>query len=248
VPAESLEVTSGADSGWQERIRSAGAILFDFDGTLAPNLDLPDLRRRVVALTLARGVPAEAFTGCYIVEIVSAASDWLRSRDPRLADRYHADGHRLICEFEVAAARTTRPFPDVRPALAVLRQHGIGLGVVTRNCRAAIGAVFPDLGDYCQSVLTRDDVVHLKPDTGHFRQALNDLNQPAAGAVVVGDGELDMHTGRALGLYCVGVLTGSSTSERLLAAGADVVLARAAMLTQALRPVDGRQASTPLEP
>jgi phosphoglycolate phosphatase-like HAD superfamily hydrolase len=79
-------------------------------------------------------------------------------------------------------------------------------------------------------VLTRDDVTHLKPDVRHLQQALDELRQPPAEAVMVGDGRLDMQIGRALGLYCVGVLTGSSDAQGLLAAGADVVLPRAAML------------------
>ena len=40
----------------------------------------------------------------------------------------------------------------------------IAAGVVTRNCRDAVARMFPDLDDYCGSVLTRDDVAHLKPD------------------------------------------------------------------------------------
>jgi len=225
---------SDAGAGWQVRVRTAGAILFDFDGTLAPNLDLPDLRRRVAQLTLARGVPDPVIAGHYIVEMVEAGRAWLAARDQELAGRYHADAHRLIAEFEVAAARGTRPFPDVRPALRSLRQHAKALAVITRNCRAAVGAVFPDLGDYCQSVLTRDDVRHLKPDVRHLRQALAELNQAPGDGVMVGDGALDMQAGRALGLYCVGVLTGSSDADRLLAAGADVVLPRAATLAEAL--------------
>lgn len=226
-------MSTGDDSDWRSRIRDCGAILFDFDGTLAPNLDLPDLRRRVSDLTLERGVPEAAFAGRYIVEIIDAGTAWLGQRDGALAARYHADGHHLISQFEVQAARGTRPFADVRPALALLRQRDKALGVVTRNCRAAVAAVFPDIGDYCHSVLTRDDVAHLKPDVRHLLQALEELQQPAEHAVMVGDGQLDMHIGRALGLYCVGVLTGSSDEQALRAAGADVVLPRAAMLAQA---------------
>jgi phosphoglycolate phosphatase-like HAD superfamily hydrolase len=38
-------------------IRNIEAVLFDFDGTLAPNLDLPDMRRQVVDLTVSAGIP-----------------------------------------------------------------------------------------------------------------------------------------------------------------------------------------------
>jgi phosphoglycolate phosphatase len=220
--------------GWQPRIRAARAVLFDFDGTLAPNLDLPDLRRRVVELTLARGVPEMAFAGRYIVEIVDAGAQWLARQCPHTADLYYRDAHRLISDFETAAARATAPFPDVPPALGRLRDHGKALGVVTRNCRAAVQTVFPDLDRYCTSVLARDDVAYLKPDVRHLSAALDALDTEAAAAVMVGDGQLDMHIGRALGLYCVGVLTGSGDEAMLWDAGADVVLPRAADLAAAL--------------
>ena len=38
-------------------LQNRDCLLFDFDGTLAPNLDLPDMRRRVVELTKQYSVP-----------------------------------------------------------------------------------------------------------------------------------------------------------------------------------------------
>lgn len=219
---------------WVSRVAQARALLFDFDGTLAPNLDLPDLRRRVVSLTLAHGVPETVFSGRYIVEILDAGAEWLAARDSALGSALHADGHRLIREFEIQAARCTEPFADVREVLAGLRERGKALAVVTRNCRAAVLAAFPDVADYCDTVLARDDVAHLKPDVRHLQQALDVLGHAPCRAVMVGDGQLDMHMGRALGLYCVGVLTGSSDADGLREAGADAVLARTGELAAAL--------------
>lgn len=219
---------------WVHRVAQARALLFDFDGTLAPNLDLPDLRRRVVSLTLARGVPEAVFRGRYIVEILDAGAEWLAARDSAQGSKLHADGHRLIRDFEIAAAQRTEPFADIRGLLAGLRGRGKALAVVTRNCRAAVLAAFPDIADYCDAVLARDDVAHLKPDVRHVRQALDTLGYAPRQAVMVGDGQLDMHMGRALGLYCVGVLTGSSDAGRLREAGAEAVLERAGDLAAAL--------------
>lgn len=215
-------------------IAAAECILFDFDGTLAPNLDLPDLRRRVIALTRQRGVPDTAFEGLYIVEIIEAATHWLRGRDSESAARYHHEGHTLITTFEVTAARHTRPFPDVPPMLRTLRARRKRLGVVTRNCASAVRTVFQDIDAYCDSVLTRDDVAHLKPDVRHLEAALVALGRPGGSAVMVGDGALDMRAGRELGMICVGVLTGSGSSAQLREAGAHLVLPSAADLVGCL--------------
>lgn len=215
-------------------MRVADAVLFDFDGTLAPNLDLPDLRRRVAALTAGRGVPEAVFADRYIVEILDAGTAWLAARDPAAARDLGRDGHRLIRDFEVHAARRTEPFPHARETLEVLGNHGKRLAVITRNCRDAVLAVFPDLEQYCHVVLARDDVVHLKPDVRHLQQALHALEREPGNAVMVGDGQLDMHIGRALGMYCLGVESGSCDRSRLLEAGADAVVAHVTELRHAV--------------
>ncbi len=227
-------VKADARPAWHDRVRSARAVLFDFDGTLAPNLDLPNLRRRVAALARARGVPEAAFEDRYIVEILDAGSAWLSRQDPDAAAKLHRDGHRLIRDYEVEAARRTQPFQDARGTLAALRDHGKALAVITRNCRDAVLAVFPDLESFCDRLFARDDVPHLKPDVRHLSHTLTALDQEPAHALMVGDGQLDMHLGKARGLYCIGVLTGSSNGTALEHAGADVVLARASDLIRAL--------------
>ena len=59
------------------KLSTADLFVFDFDGTLAPNLDLPEMRRQVIALTRAQGVPAAHFEHLYMVEIITAAGAWL---------------------------------------------------------------------------------------------------------------------------------------------------------------------------
>lgn len=228
-------VHAAAGDAWQTRLRTAGGVLFDFDGTLAPNLDLPDLRRRVVAFTLDHEVPEPVFAGRYIVEILDAAAAWLAERDRAASADFHRRGHRLIRDFEVDAARDTDPFDDAVALLERLRHAGKRVAVVTRNCRAAVLTVFPDVERHCDGVLTRDDVEHLKPDVRHLERALEGIGVPAARTVMVGDGQMDMEIGRTLGMYCVGVLTGSSDRLRLTEAGADVVLPRAGALLEALQ-------------
>ena len=63
----------------EQNMTSIEAVLFDFDGTLAPNLDLLDMRRQVANLTVKAGVPEEIFRDLYIVEIIVAGHKWLRS-------------------------------------------------------------------------------------------------------------------------------------------------------------------------
>ncbi len=199
-------------------------LLFDFDGTLAPNLDLPDLRNRVCALTATFGVPGSVFADAYIVEIIDLAHAWLITEHAPSATAYRQQAHQLIVDFEVQAAQQTEPFPGIRALLGELRTARFKLGVVTRNCAAAVLEVFPDLLEHVDCLHARDHTVHLKPDPRHLQVSLNTLGIRAENAAMIGDGKLDMQAGRRLDMYCIGVLTGSSTAADLRQAGAHQVL------------------------
>ena len=207
------------------------AVLFDFDGTLAPNLDLPDMRRQVIALTETFTVPADVYADRYIVEVIDAATAWLREREPATSATYHESAHRLILDIEINAAATTNPFPGIGEKLEQLKAQGLQLGVVTRNCRAAVLQVFPDLLDHVHALFARDDTAHLKPDPRHLRGCLAALGCESSTSVMVGDGPLDMHAGRALDMYCIGVLTGGGDAQTLSNAGAHEVIEHCLDLT-----------------
>lgn len=201
------------------------AILFDFDGTLAPNLDLADMRRQIAAMAAATDTPEHVYADLYIVEIITATARWLRAQNKIAeAQAYEQASHQRVIAIEIAAAMDTDLFPRVKDKLSALAQQGIKLGIVTRNCRAAIEQMFPDFPDYIHALHARDDTPYLKPDIRHLQANLEALGCSARSSAMVGDGALDMQAGKALNMYCIGVLSGSNDAMALLAAGADEVL------------------------
>ena len=203
------------------------AVLFDFDGTLAPNLDLPEMRRQVIALTRTAAVPDSVFADRYIVEVIDSAASWLHQQDPQTAQAYSQAAHQLILDIELESARRTDPFPGIAAKLDALRATGKRLGVVTRNCRDAVLQVFPTLMSHVDALHARDDITHLKPDPRHLLSALQVLECAPVNTAMVGDGALDMQVGRELNMYCVGVLSGSANAQALQQAGADEIIADA---------------------
>lgn len=203
-------------------------ILFDFDGTLVPNLDLVDMRRQIAAMATTAGVPDAVHADLYIVEIIEASHAWLVAQErigATLANQYAAASHQRIHDIEMEAARNTLLFNDARRVLIQLRKAGYKLGIVTRNCRDAVITMFPDMNEYIDCLHARDDVEHLKPDPRHLQSSLDALGADPAASIMVGDGALDMRAGREMNMRCIGVLTGSNDAEALGAAGADEVLA-----------------------
>src|SRR5574341_2291348 len=152
--------------------------------------------------------------------------------------RFVRDAQQLLQDMEVEAAHSSGLLPGVLELLAALRQENIGVGIVTRNCDAAVRVTFPHLDVYCQAFIPRDRVTQVKPHPAHLQAALDCLGTPPARAIMVGDGAMDIQAGKALGMFSVGVLSGNSSAARLLAQGADLVLASVADLVQYL---PGRQ-------
>ena len=216
----------------QDTLEDVEAILFDFDGTLAPNLDLVGMRQSIIDYSLECGVPSEVFADQYIVEIIDASSDWL-AKNPQVINAidYARCANKIVVDFEMDSAAKTKPFNGVRQMLSELIERGVKSGVVTRNCREAVLQTFPDLLSYVNSLHARDDVEHIKPDPRHLNASLMSLGVTPESTLMVGDGALDMRVGKQLGLYCVGVLSGSGGRDDLQLAGADVVIADCLDLT-----------------
>jgi phosphoglycolate phosphatase len=211
------------------------AILFDFDGTLAVlNLDFAAMRERLLMLAVAQGLTAEALHGLDILEMLECATALLHQRQADQAARFIRDTQQLLQDMEVEAAYSGGLLPGVPELLTVLQQERIGVGIVTRNCDAAVRVTFPHIDVYCQAFVPRDRVTQVKPHPAHLQAALDGLGTVPERAIMVGDGAMDMQAGKALGMFSVGVLSGHSTTDHLLAHGADLVLASAADLVHYL--------------
>ena len=103
---------------------SGKGILFDFDGTLVPNLDLADMRRQIAAMATAAGVLDAVHADLYIVEIIEASHAWLvaqQSVETSLANQYATASHQRIHDIEMEAAENTGLFDDARRVLMQLR-------------------------------------------------------------------------------------------------------------------------------
>jgi phosphoglycolate phosphatase-like HAD superfamily hydrolase len=70
------------------------------------------------------------------------------------------------------------------------------------------------------SVVTRDDVLHAKPDPDLFLEAMKRLSLDATAAIIVGDSIWDMLAARRARALGVGLLSGGYGQDELETAGA----------------------------
>lgn len=197
------------------------AVIFDFDGTLAHlTIDFGLMRSKVLEIVRAHGLPDEDLEGMYALELVEEACR--RAPDADGLGRRCAEAIEAV---ELAAASEACLVDGVAKALHALREAGLRVGVITRNCRRAVLAVDPGLLDRVDALVAREDAHRVKPDPGHVRQCLEIMGATEARVAIVGDHPMDMATAGHAGALGVGVLTGNSSAADLEDAGADVVVA-----------------------
>ena len=174
------------------------AVLFDFDGTLTRPEALD-----FAALRMALGCPP----GATILEYIDAL--------PTTDEQKKAHG--ILTDFELAAARASMPNPGAEEAVALLKDRGIGCGILTRNTIASIRESlknFPSLSEADFSVIvTRESAGRPKPHPDGVIGAARQLGVAPREMLVVGDFIFDIAAGKAAGSPTVLVTNGRAAPD-----------------------------------
>jgi phosphoglycolate phosphatase len=201
------------------------AVIFDFDGTLAVlNIDFSLMRERIFNLMRHYDIKEEIIQERYLLEIIDEVYQVLWKRDPSRAKAFYQEAHQVLHEVEMRAAERGRLIPGAKTALKSLREKGIKVGVITRNCEDAVRKVFPDINHVCDVFVSRNSVKKVKPHPDHLTYVMKSLKISGEESVMVGDHVIDVQAGKRVGMKTVGVLTGRTKKEEFGKAGADYVL------------------------
>lgn len=229
-------MTNNTTDSSPERPLALTAAIFDFDGTLGKlNIDFSLMRRSVLQLAANFGVMAKDLDNLYTLEMIALAASLISKKSRTEGEIFREQAMKTIAAIEVEAAGEGMLLEGTREMLQVLKNRGIMMAVVTRNCYAAVSRVFPDLDEYFgQAVITRELTRNVKPHPDHLKVALDYLGAAVSTTAMIGDHPMDMKIGKEAGTYAIGVLTGYTSREDLLKAGADFVLDRASQLPELL--------------
>lgn len=208
------------------QLRSVDAIVFDLDGTLIP---LQRATGGTPTRWLAR-IPG-------VTNPVDLARRlWVATETPlnhamRILDRTGLEprlrrwidwGRRWKGVATYETLTTLEGVGAIMPGLA----RDYALGVLTNRARreAHHFLELSGLATYMSAVATREDLRRLKPHPDAIRQTAALLGARPERTLMVGDMPVDMKAAQRAGAQAVGVMTGFSTEEELLRAGADLVL------------------------
>ena len=106
------------------------------------------------------------------------------------------------------------------------------LAIVTTRARPEAYAFLKqaDIEQFFLAVVTRQDVIRMKPHPEPVRKAASLLGVAPSRCLMIGDTIMDIRSARRAGAYAVGVLSGFGTREELEKAGAQLILDRAFQL------------------
>lgn len=210
----------------------ARAVVFDFDGTLAElNIDFPAIYVRLFELADRFGVDRTKVSERYLIELIDQMTTQLADG---AAAEFYAAATKLVVDEEVVSAERASLFAGTRELLESLRGRGLRVGIVTRNCEAAVKTVFPDVEREVHCFLPRERAGRVKPHPEHLARTLACLGTDPAASLMVGDHPIDIESAKTAGMIPVGVTTGKITKDELVSAGAVIVLARATELVEYL--------------
>jgi len=196
------------------------AVLFDLDGTLVhTRIDFARMKRAVLDRVAAAGLPPDSYRALDILAIRTAAA--ARLPDPAA---FLAETEALLVEIELSACEGAVEADGAIKTVQWLRERGVRVGIVTRNCAQAAAKVLRDIPVPHEVLLTRADTPRVKPDPLHLHLALERLDASPAHAVMVGDHVMDVEGGKAAGMRTVGVLTEERADDFFAGAAPDAVI------------------------
>ncbi len=194
-----------------------GAALFDLDGTLIDtHIDFPAMKLEMLQLAAAHGLDDRRLRSHDILAIVEEGAAHVRAEAGDAAGAaFRAGAFDRLRQLETEQCADPVELPGAAELLQSLRQDGVKVGIVTRNCRDVAEALIERGRLHCDALVSRDDVAQTKPHPEHLRDALRLLGLdglPAGSVVMVGDHWMDVLAGRRAGCRTVGLLRGRDTA------------------------------------
>lgn len=213
------------------------ACIFDLDGTLLDTL--PDIHYHLCRSLEKFGVAPVTLDECRA--FIGNGAKMLVRRS--LAARGVTDEVVLSsvlpyynASYDADPSHFTVAYPGIVALIDALVSRGVRIAVVSNKPDPTVKQLCARFfGDKISLAVGGSDALPLKPDPSVGEYVLGTLGVPASACAVVGDSEVDIAFGQALGAHlCVGVSWGFRTPERLAEQGASVVCDRAEELSNIL--------------
>lgn len=212
-------------SGEKERQRMMyRTVIFDLDGTLLDTIS--DLA--AAANYVCRENDWPEYT---VAEVESMVGNGI----PKLVERFSPENtrsplmlantlHQFNRYYGAHNMESTHPYPGIPELLRELHDRGLQMAVCSNKAdefsRVIVEHYFPGIFRLVRGNIPGTPV---KPDPGVAKGIMERLGAEPGETLMVGDSDVDIHTGHNAGLRACGVTWGFRSRENLVDAGADVL-------------------------
>lgn len=212
-------------SGEKERQRMMyRTVIFDLDGTLLDTIS--DLA--AAANYVCRENDWPEYT---VAEVESMVGNGI----PKLVERFSPENarsplmlantlHQFNRYYGAHNMESTHPYPGIPELLRELHDRGLQMAVCSNKAdefsRVIVEHYFPGIFQLVRGNIPGTPV---KPDPGVAKGIMERLGAEPGETLMVGDSDVDIHTGHNAGLRACGVTWGFRSRENLVDAGADVL-------------------------
>jgi HAD superfamily hydrolase (TIGR01549 family) len=206
------------------------AVIFDLDGTLSAfNLDYKALRGEVRSYLLTNHVPASLLkVNESVFEMLKKTEIYVKkgAKTPALFEGLRSNALAIAEKYEMEAAATTSLMPGAAETLKTLKRMNLKIGLCTSNSEKAASYILNrfKIAEFFGVLVARDKVKDVKPHTEQFEVALKTLKAKKEATVIVGDSTVDMQSAKELKAIAIGYPSGFSTTEQLMANGANYII------------------------
>ncbi len=198
--------------------------VFDLDGTLLSTLE--DLAASTNYALRTHGLPEHSiddvrrFVGNGVKKLMERAVPGGQG-NPKFEEVYATfRSHYLEHSLD-----TTRPYPGISETLAELKRRGKRIAVVSNKFYTATQELCRHFfSDTVEVAIGEREGIRKKPAPDTVEEALRQLGANKAGAVYIGDSDVDVATARNSGLPCISVLWGFRDKDFLIRNGAETFI------------------------
>lgn len=194
--------------------------IFDLDGTLLATLN--DLAASTNYALRNNGMPEHSVDD--VRRFVGNGVKLLMERaipngldNPKFDETYDMFRHHYMKH----SLDTTQPYPGIIDVLEELKRRGKRMAVVSNKFYAATQELCRHFfGDSIEVAIGEREDIRRKPAPDTVMEAMRQLGVGKAGAVYIGDSDVDVATAKNSGLPCISVLWGFRDKDFLIEHGA----------------------------
>ena len=201
------------------------AVIFDMDGTLIDSIKVHALS----AIEACREFKIEVSVNDYIKEVGKSFEEIIQSISERKGFSLSSKEIEYLNQIKKQKfqehIKDVKLLPGVKKILSYLKSKGIKTALASSSAKEEVNTIldFFDLRKFFDVVVTKEDVNRAKPNPEIFLKAAKLLNIDPKDSIVIEDSDYGIIAAKDGGFTAFGVLTGKSSREELVRAGADMV-------------------------